>query len=368
MENSSPILDSFCLPKGERTCELFGNGLINHTYRVTVRTADGSRRFILQRVNRTVFKNPKQVMFNIERITEYLRSVLKREGDDPARGTLTLIPTVDGKSYALDEDGELWRVYVYIEGVTALDTAKTPEEFALSGVAFGRFQRQLNDFSAQTLYETIPGFHDTPSRYRQLMEVASRDPFGRRMQALPEIDFIATREAQTHLLVDALLRGDLPLRVTHNDAKLNNVLLDVQTGKGICVIDLDTVMPGLVAYDFGDSIRFGASTAAEDESDVAKVDLSLDYFKAYTQGYLGEAGCVLTRLEIETLPLGAKLITLEQGIRFLTDYLNGDVYYHTCYPGQNLVRARTQLQLVQRMEEKWDKMNGIIRCLFHDTH
>lgn len=355
------ILTLFHLPEGERSYEPFGSGYINSTYRVTILSPQGRRRFILQRVNQGVFHHPRQVIANIERVTEHLRRVIAAEGGDPARGTLTLIPSKDGRHYILDDQGELWRMYVFIEGTTALDAARTPQEFELSGEAFGRFQRQMNGFDAKSLYETIPGFHDTPARYRQLEDAAMRDAVGRRSGVEDELAFIRARRGDVSLLADALARGEIPLRVTHNDTKLNNVLLDAVTGEGVCVIDLDTVMPGMAAYDFGDAIRFGACTAAEDERDLDRVNLSLTLYEAFTRGYLAGAGGTLTRREAELLPLGAKLITLEQAMRFLADYLNGDVYYGAKTPDQNLVRTRTQIRLVECMERDWAEMNAVVQ-------
>ena len=361
------IARRFRLPGGELSFEPFGSGYINSTYRVTVQTKRGRERFILQRVNRNVFTRPQEVIANIERVTEHLRAVIAKEGGDARRGTLTLVPAKDGKSYTLDEGGELWRMYVFIEGTVAYDAADTPVLFSLSGAAFGRFARQMDGFPADSLFETIPGFHDTPARCAQLKEAVRRDVASRRAGVQEEIDFFLSREGELGAYRDAHVRGEISLRVTHNDTKLNNVLLDEKTGQGVCVIDLDTVMPGFAGYDFGDAIRYGACTASEDERDLSKVDLSLEMFEAFARGYLGEAGSVLTRREIELLPLGAKLITLEQGMRFLADHLNGDAYYGARYPGHNLDRARTQLRLAQRMEEKWDDMTRIVSDLLGET-
>ena len=351
----------FKLPKGDITLAPYGNGHINDTLCVCVQTAEGERRFIMQRVNRYVFKRPEDVITNIAQVTDYLRGVIASEGGDPERETLTLVPTTEGKLFAYDEDGELWRMYLFIEGTISRDLPDTPELFALSGAAFGRFQRQMGSFPAKTLVESIPDFHNTPARYAQLMDAVKRNEAGRLGEVEAELAFCRKYEREVHTLLDALKAGEIPLRVTHNDTKLNNVLLDAQTGKGVCVIDLDTVMPGLAAYDFGDSIRFGANTAEEDERDLSRVGLSLEMFEAFARGFLSEAGQVMGRREIELLPMGAKLMTLECGMRFLADHLNGDKYFRIHRPGHNLDRARTQFALVRSMEENWDAMQAIVR-------
>ena len=350
----------FALPQGEITAAPYGNGHINDTLCVCVKTPEGMRRYIMQRVNRYVFKQPEDVIANIARVTEYLRGIIVAEGGDPERETLTLVPTVDGKPFAYDEDGELWRMYLFIEGTISRDLPDTPELFALSGAAFGRFQRQMGGFPAASLVESIPDFHNTPARYAQLMDAVARNEAGRLDEVGEELAFCRKYEREVHTLLDALAAGEIPLRVTHNDTKLNNVLLDAQTGRGVCVIDLDTVMPGLAAYDFGDSIRFGANTAEEDEQDLSKVSLSLPMFEAFARGFLSEAGQVMGRREIELLPMGAKLMTLECGMRFLADYLNGDKYFRIHRPGHNLDRAHTQFALVRSMEENWDAMMRIV--------
>ena len=351
----------FALPQGDVTAEPYGNGHINDTHCVCVKTQEGTRRYIMQRVNRYVFKKPEDVIANIARVTEYLCGVIAAEGGDPKRETLTLVPTVDGGLFAYDEEGELWRMYLFIEGTISRDLPDTPELFALSGAAFGRFQRQMGGFPAASLVESIPDFHNTPARYAQLMDAVARNEAGRLGEVGEELAFCRRYEREVHTLLDALAAGEIPLRVTHNDTKLNNVLLDAQTGRGVCVIDLDTVMPGLAAYDFGDSIRFGANTAEEDERDLSKVSLSLPMFEAFARGFLSEAGQVMGRREIELLPMGAKLMTLECGMRFLADYLNGDKYFRIHRPGHNLDRARTQFALVRSMEENWDAMQEIVR-------
>lgn len=354
------IARRFDIPEGEISAEPYGNGHINDTLCVTVTAAQGQRRFIMQRVNRYVFRKPEEVIRNIEQVTEYLRGVIAAEGGDPQRETLTLVRTKDGKSFTYDEEGELWRMYLFIEDTISRDLPDTTELFALSGEAFGRFQRQMGGFPAASLVESIPDFHNTPARYAQLMDAVARNAAGRLGEVEEELAFCRAREKDTHALLDALAAGEIPLRVTHNDTKLNNVLLDARTGRGVCVIDLDTVMPGLAAYDFGDSIRFGANTAEEDERDLSKVQFSLPMYEAFTRGFLSEAGQVMGRREIELLPMGARLMTLECGMRFLADHLNGDKYFRIHRPGHNLDRARTQFALVRHMEENWDAMLDVV--------
>ena len=351
------VIFQFDIPDGAWTAEPYGNGHINDTYRVTT----GEKRFILQRVNSYVFPKPEDVIENIERVTAFLKAQIAREGGDPERETLTLVKTHRGEYFAYDAEGGLWRMYLFIEDTISRDLPDTPELFELSGEAFGKFQRQMGAFPADSLHETIHDFHNTPARYRQLQDAIARNEAGRLGEVQAEIDFCRKYEREVHTLLDALKNGEIPLRVTHNDTKLNNVLLDSETGRGVCVIDLDTVMPGLAAYDFGDSIRFGASTAAEDEPDLSRVQLSLTMFEAFTRGFLKEAGQALNAREIELLPMGAKLMTLECGMRFLADYLNGDKYFRVHREGHNLDRARTQFELVRHMEENRAQMADIVR-------
>ena len=360
-EKIQRIIAQFALPQGEIEAAPYGNGHINDTLRVIVHTQDGDRRYILQWVNDYVFPKPVEVIENIEKVTAYLGGIIEKEGGDPARETLTLVETLDGKRYTIDEDGKLWRMYLFIEGTRSVDLPDTEALFALSGRAFGKFQQQLGGFDAAVLHETIVDFHNTPARYAQLEDAIARNEAGRLEQVQAEIAFCRGYAREVHALLDAMKAGEIPLRVTHNDTKLNNVLLDEKTGEGVCVIDLDTVMPGLAAYDFGDSIRTGASTAAEDETDLDKVQFSLPMFKAFAEGFLAEAGAALNAREKELLPMGAKLMTLECGMRFLADHLNGDKYFKVHRENHNLDRARTQFTLVRRMEEKWDEMERIIR-------
>lgn len=342
-----------------QNAEPLGGGHINATYLVTAQQpGEAARRYTLQRLNGFVFRKPTQVIENIADVTDYLRRRIKEGAADDMREVLTLIATRRGALHQM-ADGELWRMYGFVEDTVTRDAA-TPDEFYSAGRAFGEFFRLLADYPADRLHETIPDFHNTPERVRQLRATADRDAHGRAKAARGDIDFVLARAGQASELYAMFQTGQLPLRVTHNDTKLNNVLLDTQTGRGVCVIDLDTVMPGLVAYDFGDAIRYGANTGAEDEPDPEKCGLSLDMYRAYARGFLEQAGGQLTPNEVDTLALGAKTITLECGMRFLADYLDGDVYFKTARPEHNLQRARTQFSLVADMERKWNDMTGII--------
>ena len=346
------VLRQFRLEGRPLSCERYGEGHINRTYLVVT---DAPRRYILQRVSRAAFHNIPALMGNIAAVTAFLAA----QSDDP-RGSLHLVPTVDGALWHLDSEGEYWRVYDFIEDSLCLQAPESPEDFYQSAVAFGSFQRMLHEFPAETLYETIPRFHDTPDRYRKFHASLSADPLGRAKDVRPEIDFVLEHEAEAGFLLALLHEGTLPLRVTHNDTKLNNVMLDKDTRRALCVIDLDTVMPGLTAYDFGDSIRFGAATAREDERELDRVGLDLKLYRRFCEGFIPACGA-LTKEEIETLPMGAKLMTLECGVRFLTDFLDGDTYFSVARPGHNLDRARTQFKLVKETERCWDEIMRIVR-------
>ena len=341
----------------------YGEGHINQTYAITVTSEQGAKRYILQKINTDTFKDPAGLMENICGVTDFLREKAKQRGADPARATLHVVPTKEGRPYYQAADGGCWRVYDFVEDTVCLQQVQSAEDFYQSAVAFGNFQHQLADYPAHTLHETIPHFHDTPKRFADFQRAVVEDRMGRVAQVQREIEFVRAREADYHVMVDLLAAGKLPLRVTHNDTKLNNILFDKTTGEGLCVIDLDTVMPGLAHYDFGDSIRFGANTAAEDEADLSKVSLDLEYFGAYAKGFLSQAGESLTQTEIDQLAFSAKLMTFECGMRFLTDYLNGDTYFKTAYPEHNLVRARNQFALVADMERKMDQMEALIAAL-----
>ncbi len=334
------------------SCTQYGSGHINETWLVVT---GRPHLYILQKINSYVFPDTEGLMQNVIRVTQHLR----KKVNDP-RQALQLVPCRDGAWYLKLED-DTWRLYEFITDSICLDSAETADDFRQSGAAFGTFQRQLADFPAEELTEVIPGFHDTPKRYQALHRALEEDKAGRAASCRAEIDFFLQREETAGMMTEMLQKGQLPLRVTLNDTKLNNVMLDAYTRKPLCVIDLDTVMPGLAANDFGDAIRYGASTAAEDEKNLALVHLSLPLYQAFTEGFLSACGGSLTPLEKETLPDGARLMTLECGVRFLTDYLEGDHYFHISRPKHNLDRARTQMVLVQEMEAHMQEMRRIIR-------
>lgn len=338
-----------------------GGGHINDTYVARFQRADGApQRYVLQRINHSVFKDPAALMQNIEAVTTHLRQKIIATGGDPERETLNLIPTRDGATFAALPGGQYWRAYGFIAGARTYQVVENLHRVYSAARAFGRFQEQLSDFPAERLHETIPDFHHTGKRYAAFVQAVARDAANRARSVAAEIEFVVHRADDTSVLVDLLERGALPERVTHNDTKLNNVMIDDVTGEGICVIDLDTVMPGLSLYDFGDCVRSAANPAAEDERDLSKVCVDLSIFERLVQGYLDTAGAFLTPAEIELLPFAAKLITLEQGIRFLADHLNGDVYYKIQREGHNLDRCRTQLKLVADIEDKFDRMMSIV--------
>lgn len=333
----------------------FGNGHINNTYLV-----NSTPRLTLQRINTNVFRKPEEVMENIEAVTSFLREKIERMGEDPSRRTLRVVRTLDGSLFYRTPEGDAYRMYEYVEDTVTPEEAPSPTAFAESARAFGAFQNLLSDFPAERLHETIPHFHDTPDRYRQFREALSEDRAHRAGTVQEEIDFVLSHEKYASVITDAIADGTVPLRVTHNDTKLNNVLLDKTTLKGICVIDLDTVMPGSLLYDFGDALRFGASTAAEDEQDLSRVHFDPEKFEIFTAAFLGEVGGRLTPRERELLPMSVLLMTLECGSRFLADHLNGDVYFRIHRENQNLDRARTQFRLVAEIEQCLPQLAEIV--------
>ena len=337
------------------SCQRYGSGHINDTFRLICE----KHPYILQRMNTDIFQDPVSLMRNIEGVTTFLRQEVMKNNGDPDRETLNLIRTREGAPYYVDSRGNYWRMYLFIEGATCYNLVEKPEDFYQSGKAFGHFQRLLAHYPARELAETIPGFHDTPGRFRAFRKAVEEDICGRASEVQNEIQFVMDREQDMGLAMDMLAKGELPLRVTHNDTKLNNIMIDDKTGQAICIIDLDTVMPGLSIFDFGDSIRFGANTAEEDETDLTKVSLSVPLFEIYTRGFLEGCAGSLTEAEVKMLPQGARLMTLECGMRFLADYLQGDVYFKIHRPKHNLERARTQFRLVADMEEKWAVLEEI---------
>ncbi len=358
----SEVSRHFHLPGPLIDAEVYGSGHINDTYLARFQADGLAAPAILQRINHHVFKQPEKLMDNITRVTRYARQRILAAGGDPAREALTLIPTLDGGSFHRTPAGEYWRAYEFISGAHTYDRTDDLRQAYTAARAFGNFQKLLASLPGGRLHETIPDFHHTRKRFTAFQAALEADAAGRVRGVQPEIDSILQREGDASVVVDLLERGELPERVTHNDTKLNNVLIDDRTGEGICVIDLDTMMPGSILYDFGDLVRMGAATAAEDEPDLSRVGFDLALFEALAQGYLDSAGDFLTSLEFELLTFAGRLITLEQAVRFLGDYLNGDVYYKIHHPGHNLDRARTQIKLVAEMERQQGAMETIIRA------
>ena len=320
---------------------------------------EDGRKLTVQKVNTGIFKDPKLLMDNIVAVTEHVRAALKESGCDEKRGALNFHKAKNGEFFILC-DG-CWRVYDYIDGVHTISSAGKPADFQKAGEGFGRFQNLLSDFDGSRLGETIPDFHNTPKRLEALKEAIKNDRFGRVKDVKEEIAFALSRKEAASEAIRLIESGALPVRVTHNDTKINNILIDDLSNEPVCVIDLDTVMPGLIMNDFGDAIRSGASTASEEEKDLSKVEIDLELFEAFARGFIGECGSILTDEEKKTLPLGAKLMSFECGVRFLTDHLEGDTYFRVSYPGENLDRARNQFRLVEDIEGKLQRMNEIVR-------
>ncbi len=355
MKNINCIIGRFKVVGQVIDVKPYGNGLINGTYLITCFDGDNKNRYILQMINSNVFKKPNEVMENIMKVTEFLRKKV-----ETSREVLTVVHTLDDDCCCFDKENHLWRMYEFIEDSICLDRPEFLEDFYQAGLAFGKFQRYLSSFNPDCLHETIPDFHNTPKRYENFLKALQEDKMGRAKDVQPEIDFINERKSFYSALIEKNKAGELPIRVSHNDTKMNNVMLDYDSRRALCVIDLDTIMPGFSVTDFGDAIRFGASTAAEDEKDLSKVSMDINLFEIYTKGFIKGCGGQLPKSEIMLLPEGAKMMTIECGMRFLTDYLEGDTYFKTTYPEHNLDRTRTQLKLVADMEEKWDKMKRIV--------
>ncbi len=328
-----------------------GNGHINRTYFVSFDDNGVMSDYVFQRINTKVFKMPVELMNNVVLVTEHIRRKTKEAGEDPERATIHFVRSKDGSYLYKDNNGEYWRAYRFLDNCIVYEQVERYEDFEKAGVALGRFQKMLSDFPADKLCETIPNFHNTVSRVKDFEKIIAADPEGRRAGCEAEVQFVLERRAYASRVLDAIATGEVPVRVTHNDTKLNNVLMDKYTNEVLCLIDLDTVMPGSALYDFGDSIRFGASSAAEDEQDLSKVNFVPALYDAYKKGYLSEAGDVLTEKELELLPFSAILMTYECGMRFLGDHIDGDNYFSISRPGHNLDRARTQFKLVSDMEK-----------------
>ena len=355
------VLSAYAFPATLLGAVRYGQGHINDTFCVVCQPQEGDAvRFILQRLSSAAFPHPEELMENFVGITSYLREKIIADGGDPMRETLSLVYTKDGKPFYTDSDGKVWRLMPFVEKTDCFQSA-TAELFEASARTFGRFQYMLQGYPAETLHETIVNFHNTEDRYAKFIAALEADKMDRAKDIQEEIRFVLDRKADCSVALQAMRDGILPLRVTHNDTKLNNILIDRESGEGICVIDLDTTMPGLSINDFGDSIRFGANHSKEDEKDLSKVNFDIELYEAYTRGFIEGAKGGLTEAELKYLPWGARLMTLECGIRFLTDYLDGDHYFRIHYPEQNLDRCRTQFKLVRDMEEQFEAMAAVIK-------
>lgn len=350
------IANSFKIEGDYVSANPYGEGHINSTFLLI--TTSG--KYILQKINASVFSSPEDVMENVVLVTEHLKNKIALNGGDVDRESLSVIHTNDGKPYLLTETGEYYRMYIFIDNAISYQVVEKPEDFYNAATSFGKFQNMLSDFEANKLNETIKNFHNTVSRYKDFEQAVADNKSGKADSVKDEIEFALARKKYAPLIVDGIAKGTIPLRVTHNDTKLNNVMIDNVTGKGVCVIDLDTVMPGSLLYDFGDSIRFGTNPASEDEKDLSKVYCDLNLFEKYVDGFLSELGSRITKEELELLPMSAIIMTLECGIRFLGDHLNGDVYFRIHRENHNLDRARTQFKMVADMEQKLDEMKAIV--------
>ena len=355
------IAENFNLEGELKTSDSHVCGHINDTFIINCEGENGEEiKYVLQRVNSDIFKNPEQLMENIENVTSHIKNKIIEENGDPLRETLNIVKTKEGKSFYKCKEGNYWRIFNFIHGASTYQIVEKPEHLYTAGKALGKFQKQLSDFNVDMLYDTIPDFHNTEKRFEAFMEAVREDKKGRAKEVKEEIDFVINRAEDTKVLVNMIKENKLPLRVTHNDTKFNNIMIDDETGEGIAVIDLDTVMPGLSLYDFGDSIRSGATTALEDEVDLSKVNFDLNFYEHFAKGFLESAGDAFTKEEIEYLPFAAKLMTFECGMRFLMDYLNGDVYFKIHRENHNLDRARNQFKLVSDMEKEMDNMKKIV--------
>ena len=354
------ILDFYGIKENFVGGEDFGSGHINDTILLRYDINGEEKRLVLQKINKYVFHHPDELMMNTIAITDHIRKKLIACGGDPEREVVNVVYAPNGDSFFIDEDGEYWRITKYIENAASYDMVRSPRDFYESGRAYGNFQSQLSDFPAETLYYTIPEFHDTRARFGYFKKVLAEDALGRAASCRPEIDFILGREDLAVYTMESFDRGEIPIRVTHNDTKLNNLMIDNDTGRAVCVIDLDTVMPGFAITDFGDAVRFGTCTAAEDEPDIGKVRCDLVLYEEFTRGCIEGCADKLTQHEIDALPMGAVAVTYELAMRFLTDYLIGDKYFKTDYPEHNLVRTRTQIKMVHEFEANSAAINAII--------
>jgi Ser/Thr protein kinase RdoA (MazF antagonist) len=360
-ENLKPIVDKFKIEGTFDNAKVFGDGLINTTYRVET-NEDDKPNYLLQIVNHSIFRNVPELTRNIKRVTDHIRSKLeKKYPEDIDRRVLTPIDTFDGKGYYYEEgEDKYWRMFLFIEGARSYNQLSNEKQAFTGGKAFGQFQKMLSDLPGEPLYPVLPDFHNTEMRIENFKKRVAADPVGRLKDVKEEVDFLMERSEEYKKIVQMGREGIIPERIVHQDTKFNNVLLD-ENDDILCVIDLDTVMPGYVCYDIGDAIRNGANTGLEDDKDLDNVNINMDLYRGFIKGYLSEAKEFLTPAEIDTLAFGAKLLTYEQAVRFLDDYIDGDNYYRIEYPEHNLVRTRAQIKLFKSMEEKFDEMEALVR-------
>lgn len=356
------ILKKFCIEGEPESFKSVDTGHINRTLKCVCRTAAGERMlYTLQAINTYVFKEPLRVMENIQMVTSHLRAKIAAAGGDIKRETLTIIPTVNGELCYIDRDENYWRVYPYIDNAKTYDTVANPIHLFNAGAAFGNFQKLMADFPIKRLHDTIPDFHNTKKRLNAFLETVENDAENRAASVREDIAFFEKRLESASQLINLAEAGKLPKRVTHNDTKYNNILIDDATGKALCVLDLDTVMPGLPVYDYGDAIRFAANAAEEDERDLSKVYLNFELYEQFTRGFIGASTGFLNNTELDYMPLGAITVTIELASRFLADHINGDKYFRIHHPGHNLERARNQMTLALDMERNYDRMCSIAK-------
>ena len=359
VSNAKSIMQNFNTIGDFISCARHGEGHINETYKVVLNDAGVEKSYILQKINHNLFTNVDNLMSNIVGVTEFARQSIVKNGGDPDRESLTVIPCTDGKPYYFDGEG-YYRLFIFIGDTVAFQKPESPEVFASSAEAFGKFANLLAEYPAEKLFEILPNFHDTAIRFENFEKALKADVCGRASSVQAEINFVLDRKSYCDKITSLLKSGKMPIKVTHNDTKLNNVLFDAKTKKAVSVIDLDTIMPGSLCYDFGDSIRFGCNTGAEDEPDLTKVNFDMEMFKAYAKGYITAVGDGITEIEKQNLAFGSILMTYECGMRFLTDYLSGDTYFKIHRENHNLDRCRTQFKLVSDMEKALDEMNAVV--------
>ena len=355
-EKISGVIQKFGFNKEISDLQKLEIGHINDTYVVNI----GDERYIVQRINGYVFKNPADIMENIEHVTTHIQKKAKLMGKDPKRSTLSFLHANDGHNYFKDDDGSYWRICPFIENTTTFEKIENSSMLYGSGYAFGLFQNMLDDFPMDTLHETITDFHNTKKRLDSFFEVVKEDPCGRASSTKNDINFFSERRKRSGSLIKLVETGGMPLRVTHNDTKYDNILIDTNTHEAVCVIDLDTVMPGLAVYDFGDAIRVVGNNATEDETDFDKITFNMEYYEIFTKGFIAGVNGLLKPIELENMALGCINITVELASRFLADHLDGDKYFKIHRPNHNLQRARNQMKLVIEMEKHLDEMNAVV--------